>query len=91
MNNYPLIIKYSNNGIQAINYIILINNSLKNSPIRIPVWHVFFFTLGDFTYIDDIVQGCVASVDRIPASTKETAHFKAGDGDGAKKSAKTMV
>lgn len=30
----------------------------------------------DFTYIDDIVQGCVASVDRIPASTKETAHFK---------------
>jgi hypothetical protein len=75
--------KYSNNGIQPINYIILINNSL-NSPIRIPVWHVFF-TLGDFTYIDDIVQGCGASVDRIPASTKETAHFKAGDGDGAKK------
>ena len=30
MNNYPLIIKYSNNGIQAINYIILINN------LRIP-------------------------------------------------------
>lgn len=30
----------------------------------------------DFTYIDDIVNGCVASVDRIPASTKETAHFK---------------
>ena len=83
MNNYPLIIKYSNNGIQALNYIILINN------LSIPQFEsqsdTFFFTLGDFTYIDDIVQGCVASVDRIPASTKETAHFKAGDGDGAKK------
>ena len=31
----------------------------------------------DFTYIDDIVQGCVASLDRLPASTKDTAHFKA--------------
>ena len=31
----------------------------------------------DFTYIDDIVRGCVASLDRVPASTKETAHFKA--------------
>lgn len=30
----------------------------------------------DFTYIDDIVSGCVASVDKIPASTKETAHYK---------------
>jgi len=30
----------------------------------------------DFTYIDDIVQGCVASIDKIPASTKATAHYK---------------
>jgi UDP-glucuronate 4-epimerase len=27
----------------------------------------------DFTYIDDIVQGCIAAVDKIAASTKETA------------------
>merc|ERR1712051_385736 len=30
----------------------------------------------DFTYIDDIVQGCVASVDKISPSTKDTAQNK---------------
>merc|ERR1719436_1692138 len=30
----------------------------------------------DFTYIDDIVSGCVASIDRITPSTKETAQYK---------------
>jgi len=30
----------------------------------------------DFTFIDDIVAGCLASVDRITASTKETAECK---------------
>jgi len=30
----------------------------------------------DFTYIDDIVTGCVAAVDKIPESVKGTAHCK---------------
>jgi len=30
----------------------------------------------DFTYIDDIVQGVVKAIDKIPASGKETAHYK---------------
>ncbi|CAJ1416419.1 unnamed protein product [Effrenium voratum] len=30
----------------------------------------------DFTFIDDIVTGCVASVDKIPESTKGAAHYK---------------
>mmetsp|Transcript_28166 Transcript_28166/g.79997 ORF Transcript_28166/g.79997 Transcript_28166/m.79997 type:complete len:834 (-) Transcript_28166:99-2600(-) len=30
----------------------------------------------DFTYIDDIIQGCVASVDHITPSTKEEAMYK---------------
>jgi UDP-glucuronate 4-epimerase len=30
----------------------------------------------DFTYIDDIVAGCLASVDKITPSTKETAQLK---------------
>jgi UDP-glucuronate 4-epimerase len=30
----------------------------------------------DFTYIDDIVQGCLAAVSAVPASTKETAVCK---------------
>jgi len=29
----------------------------------------------DFTYIDDIVTGCVGAVDRVTASTKETAEY----------------
>lgn len=30
----------------------------------------------DFTYIDDIIQGCLASVDHITPSTKEEAMYK---------------
>jgi len=30
----------------------------------------------DFTYIDDIVQGCMAAVNAVPESTKETAQCK---------------
>merc|ERR1719329_1074565 len=30
----------------------------------------------DFTYIDDIVSGCMAAVNKVPASTKATAECK---------------
>merc|ERR1712050_705193 len=46
---------------------------VKGEPLKIFQGPVASELERDFTYIDDIVKGCVASVDKITPSTKETA------------------
>jgi len=49
------------------------NNILRGKPIKIFQGPGGSELERDFTYIDDIVAGCVASIDKVPASTKATA------------------
>jgi len=52
------------------------NKIMRDQPLKIFLGPNQSELERDFTYIDDIVQGCVASVDKITASTKETAENK---------------
>jgi len=52
------------------------NKIMKGEPLKIFQGPGGSELLRDFTYIDDIVTGCVGAVDKISESTKETSEFK---------------